>query len=119
MGASRLARAPARRRAARQSRLRDRRSWRDPRALRQAPSVRRRSAHRRELARIGGVCRRRRGGGGRHPRSEEHTSELQSLMRISYAVFCLKNKTTTSYFYRGILLQFIKLHTEVNEPAYV
>src|SRR3546814_9251667 len=26
-----------------------------------------------------------------HPRSEEHTSELQSLMRISYAVFCLKN----------------------------
>src|SRR3546814_7335322 len=38
---------------------------------------------------------------GRHPapaatlelRSEEHTSELQSLMRISYAVFCLKKKT--------------------------
>src|SRR3546814_2461994 len=29
------------------------------------------------------------------PRSEEHTSELQSLMRISYAVFCLKKKTTT------------------------
>src|SRR3546814_6720344 len=28
----------------------------------------------------------------RHDRSEEHTSELQSLMRISYAVFCLKNK---------------------------
>src|SRR3546814_6416740 len=28
------------------------------------------------------------------PRSEEHTSELQSLMRISYAVFCLKNKIT-------------------------
>src|SRR3546814_10015518 len=27
-------------------------------------------------------------------RSEEHTSELQSLMRISYAVFCLKNNTT-------------------------
>src|SRR3546814_8086928 len=27
-------------------------------------------------------------------RSEEHTSELQSLMRIPYAVFCLKNKTT-------------------------
>src|SRR3546814_1750070 len=27
-------------------------------------------------------------------RSEEHTSELQSLMRISYAVFCLKKKTT-------------------------
>src|SRR3546814_8837382 len=29
-----------------------------------------------------------------HERSEEHTSELQSLMRISYAVFCLKNKIT-------------------------
>src|SRR3546814_5283208 len=28
------------------------------------------------------------------PRSEEHTSELQSLMRISYAVFCLKKKHT-------------------------
>src|SRR3546814_5453744 len=41
--------------------------------------------------------RRRRGGGGRRggrqrDRSEEHTSELQSLMRISYAVFCLKKK---------------------------
>src|SRR3546814_1941174 len=36
---------------------------------------------------------------GRSPlyaiRSEEHTSELQSLMRISYAVFCLKKKNTT------------------------
>src|SRR3546814_9380662 len=30
----------------------------------------------------------------RHGRSEEHTSELQSLMRISYAVFCLKKKNT-------------------------
>src|SRR3546814_10688208 len=29
-------------------------------------------------------------------RSEEHTSELQPLMRISYAVFCLKTKTTSS-----------------------
>src|SRR3546814_5318981 len=29
-------------------------------------------------------------------RSEEHTSELQSLMRISYAVFCLKKKTKTT-----------------------
>src|SRR3546814_5191715 len=36
----------------------------------------------------------------RHPfggRSEEHTSELQSLMRISYAVFCLKKKTKKDY----------------------
>src|SRR3546814_3807034 len=30
-------------------------------------------------------------------RSEEHTSELQSLMRISYAVFCLKKKQNTQY----------------------
>src|SRR3546814_1861239 len=30
-------------------------------------------------------------------RSEEHTSELQSLMRISYAVFCLKKKTTHNH----------------------
>src|SRR3546814_7323476 len=30
-------------------------------------------------------------------RSEEHTSELQSLMRISYAVFCLKKKNTQHY----------------------
>src|SRR3546814_2311020 len=30
--------------------------------------------------------------GAEHRRSEEHTSELQSLMRISYAVFCLKKK---------------------------
>src|SRR3546814_5888372 len=32
--------------------------------------------------------------GRQSPRSEEHTSELQSLMRISYAVFCLKKKKT-------------------------
>src|SRR3546814_1903063 len=37
--------------------------------------------HRRAVA-LGGWC----------PRSEEHTSELQSLMRISYAVFCLNKK---------------------------
>src|SRR3546814_2130859 len=49
--------------------------------------------------RAGGRCgaaRRDRGRGRTHPghpeRSEEHTSELQSLMRISYAVFCLKEK---------------------------
>src|SRR3546814_2345349 len=30
-------------------------------------------------------------------RSEEHTSDLQSLMRISYAVFCLKKKKNTEY----------------------
>src|SRR3546814_8382619 len=44
----------------------------------------RRSLHQ-DLHRQGAACC--------HPRSEEHTSELQSLMRISYAVFCLKKKT--------------------------
>src|SRR3546814_9058751 len=39
--------------------------------------------------RRGDLCK---GGSGR---SEEHTSELQSLMRISYAVFCLKKKIST------------------------
>src|SRR3546814_2759713 len=33
----------------------------------------------------------------RLPRSDEHTSELQSLMRLSYAVFCLKKKQTHKY----------------------
>src|SRR3546814_6843860 len=35
-------------------------------------------------------------------RSEEHTSELQSLMRISYAVFCLKKKKTTNKYTHNI-----------------
>src|SRR3546814_2375675 len=38
----------------------------------------------------------RRADGLMHDRSEEHTSELQSLMRISYPVFCLKNTQTQS-----------------------
>src|SRR3546814_7163667 len=38
----------------------------------------------------------------RAARSEEHTSELQSLMRISYAVFCLKKKNTISIKYSTI-----------------
>src|SRR3546814_6799996 len=37
-------------------------------------------------------------------RSEEHTSELQSLMRISYAVFCLKKKKTQTQILPQILL---------------
>src|SRR3546814_2505907 len=36
---------------------------------------------------------------GGHLRSEEHTSELQSLMRISYAVFCLHKKNTTQHLH--------------------
>src|SRR3546814_6452839 len=43
-------------------------------------------------------------------RSEEHTSELQSLMRISYAVFCLKKKNNTKQSYCNISL-FINTHT--------
>src|SRR3546814_10618508 len=39
-------------------------------------------------------------------RSEEHTSELRSLMRISYAVFCLKKKTTI----HAKLIQVTKQH---------
>src|SRR3546814_10728547 len=51
---------------------------------------------RRERRRLGAVPDRLRGEpvGNRGARSEEHTSELQSLMRISYAVFCLKKKKT-------------------------
>src|SRR3546814_94698 len=43
-------------------------------------------------------------------RSEEHTSELQSLMRISYAVFCLKKKTK--------LKQYKPTHTQLHSMCY-
>src|SRR3546814_1277100 len=57
--------------------------------------ARRREVTRSRRSRYGaGACRGRAGSRRRgYPRSEEHTSELQSLMRISYAVFCLKKKT--------------------------
>src|SRR3546814_9689841 len=42
------------------------------------------------------------------PRSEEHTSELQSLMRISYAVFCLKKKTRQKKKTKYYIMQTIK-----------
>src|SRR3546814_10619424 len=45
-----------------------------------------------------GTCRLAMAGARSH-RSEEHTSELQSLMRISYAVFCLKKKIHTPPYY--------------------
>src|SRR3546814_10243750 len=45
-------------------------------------------------------------------RSEEHTSELQSLMRISYAVFCLKKKNTTT-----ITQQPATTHTQHHNPT--
>src|SRR3546814_1017561 len=41
-------------------------------------------------------------------RSEEHTSELQSLMRISYAVFCLKKKKTPQDTTRATILTHIR-----------
>src|SRR3546814_943353 len=44
-------------------------------------------------------------------RSEEHTSELQSLMRISYAVFCLKNKTIQSNTNNHIRVFLVSLNT--------
>src|SRR3546814_6527403 len=47
---------------------------------------------RRQVRRAASVQRRHRAVGILVERSEEHTSELQSLMRISYAVFCLKKK---------------------------
>src|SRR3546814_5953506 len=40
------------------------------------------------------------------PRSEEHTSELQSLMRISYAVFCLTKKIHNRYHEYNIVILF-------------
>src|SRR3546814_7729635 len=46
---------------------------------------------------IASVDRRHRDEGKLVARSEEHTSELQSLMRISYAVFCLKKKNTNTH----------------------
>src|SRR3546814_1598032 len=67
---------------------------------RREPAAADQSCHRPPAARLREDHRHRRaGGGGWHERlglpparSEEHTSQLQSLMRISYAVFCLKKK---------------------------
>src|SRR3546814_1008646 len=47
--------------------------------------------------------------GARGTRSEEHTSELQSLMRISYAVFCLKKKKTSN-----LRILYITLQSSIN-----
>src|SRR3546814_1317557 len=71
--------------------------------FRSRPGVRRRGVQARSRRRLGdadGERRHARRGGDLRlaelvgVRSEEHTSELQSLMRISYAVFCLKKKIT-------------------------
>src|SRR3546814_6236941 len=47
-------------------------------------------------------------------RSEEHTSELQSLMRISYAVFCLQKKTPTHINVNSVY----KFHLPLNHTTY-
>src|SRR3546814_7179192 len=54
-------------------------------------------------------CRRRCRRDEPGPRSEEHTSELQSLMRIPYAVFCLKKKKPQNYE--------IQLQSETNQST--
>src|SRR3546814_6091701 len=93
-----LCRSASPRRAGRRRRLegsgfRRRDPFRRPCVDRGAPCRR----TRRGAVRSGHPARRKAGaaeGTGRRRRSEEHTSELQSLMRISYAVFCLKKKNT-------------------------
>src|SRR3546814_3979719 len=51
-------------------------------------------------------------------RSEEHTSELQSLMRISYAVFCLKKKTKKNNKEQTHILEPDTKHNETHELTY-
>src|SRR3546814_6554573 len=58
-------------------------------------------------------CHSRRRPGRRRRRSEEHTSELQSLMRISYAVFCLKKKTHKPTQYRSHLIKSLKTEDKI------
>src|SRR3546814_6261276 len=56
--------------------------------------------------------------GEKHIRSEEHTSELQSLMRISYAVFCLNKKKTKiihKYDNTKAQTQYYKNKTDTNQ----
>src|SRR3546814_2124530 len=68
--------------------------WRDvrvPPRPRWRAGARRGPGERFRIRRLG-----QRPGRGAHRRSEEHTSELQSLMRNTYAVFCLKKKISTN-----------------------
>src|SRR3546814_987065 len=52
---------------------------------------------------------------GSPARSEEHTSELQSLMRISYAVFCLKKQTHTRHTPTDLPLQSLQQPSHISE----
>src|SRR3546814_6963044 len=56
----------------------------------------------------------------RQCRSEEHTSELQSLMRISYAVFCLKkkNKKHSKTTHLQLDTQYTHIHPVTTKPKY-
>src|SRR3546814_2435589 len=67
------------------------------------PTARRTLTHLLPPTRLISSPRRRKG------RSEEHTSELQSLMRISYAVFCLKKKNKQSDHHHRDSIQHIQL----------
>src|SRR3546814_4085282 len=58
---------------------------------------------------FGVALQERRPAGARGGRSEEHTSELQSLMRMSYAVFCLQKKKQNTYI--TLCFELIKDHT--------
>src|SRR3546814_10643042 len=92
-----------------------------------APRVRQRKRHgkpHREQDRIGAARGLAPAGPGSGPvarvgclrraamRSEEHTSELQSLMRISYAVFCLKKKKKIQY--NGVVSEYLSLSIVYN-----
>src|SRR3546814_3413501 len=66
-----------------------------------------------------GAHERRAGHRARPARSEEHTSELQSLMRISYAVFCLKKKTITkTNRYQTQQTQITYYYSQINNTTY-
>src|SRR3546814_4141454 len=60
------------------------------------------------LSHAGGCQQIARHRGGQPERSEEHTSELQSLMRISYAVFCLKKKNKVDRVRGALKLSYHK-----------
>src|SRR3546814_7312539 len=52
------------------------------------------------------------------PRSEEHTSELQSLMRISYAVFCLKKKIRKNITANTNTTNLIQITTQYSDTTW-
>src|SRR3546814_6826712 len=60
------------------------------------------------------LCDRHRTG---RTRSEEHTSELQSLMRNSYAVFCLKKKTPQKQLSRNNRIRYYTTHHKYNSTT--